>query len=87
MNEDPTEDDFVIDVQAILTFVTGADTPPPTGFTDQPEIRFDRDEGGRLPHESTCAPTLYLPCSLKDPDYFCERMDFAVCCAHGFGNA
>lgn len=85
-NEDPDQQDIMLNLGTILTFATGMDHPPPMGFPNEPEIMFDGDRLKTLPYASTCGPTLYLPLSLSDPDYFKERMDMAVCCAHGFGN-
>ena len=84
-NEDPDGEDFFIDLRTVLIFTTGADHEPPAGFGSgcMPEIRFEREN--RLPHASTCGPTLYLPLQMDDPDNFSHRMDFAICNAHGFG--
>lgn len=85
-NEDHSGDDLTIDLRAVLVFVTGADHPPPMGFPNSPEILFETSKNRSLPTACTCGPSLYLPLVLKDPDYFREKMDFAICCAHGFGN-
>ena len=70
----PSPRDLTIDLRAVLVFVTGADHPPPMGFPNSPET----------PH-CMYLWTIIIP-SIKDPDYFREKMDFAICCAHGFGN-
>ena len=84
-NEDPDGEDFFIGLGTVLIFTTGADHEPPMGFGNgcTPEIRFELEN--RLPHASTCGPTLYLPLHMSDPDKFCEQMDFAICNAHGYG--
>ena len=84
-NEDPDSEDLWIDLGIILSFVTGTDHPPPLGFPNTPDIEFQTDVTKCLPFASTCGPTLYLPLALSDPDRFKEKMDFAICCAHGFG--
>jgi hypothetical protein len=48
-----------------------------------PEIRFEKEN--RLPHASTCGPTLYLPLHMDDPDKFSQQMHFAICNARGYG--
>ena len=53
-----------------------ADHEPPLGFENTPEIQF----------ASTCGPTLYLPIVLVDPNWFQEKMDYAITGAHGFGS-
>jgi len=85
-NEDPDGEDFLVDVGSVLSFITGADRPPPMGFPNTPQIMFDTSKDRSLPTSSTCGPTLYLPLVLNDPDLFSQKMDFAICCAHGFGN-
>ena len=84
-NEDPDGEDFFIDLGSVLIFTTGADHVPPVGFgvSCSPEIRFEKEN--RLPHASTCGPTLYLPLRMDDPDKFSQQMDFAICNAHGYG--
>eukprot|EP00731_Ephydatia_muelleri_P017581 Em0010g679a len=50
-----------IDLSKLLLFVLGASEIPPAGLQNRPEICFDQDCDDRLPHSSTCGPTLYLP--------------------------
>ena len=69
----------------MFSFATGSDHEPPLGFANKPEICFVMRKERSLPQASTCGPTLYLPLSLKDPDDFRERMDFAMIGGHGFG--
>lgn len=86
-NEDIQQSDIIISLGTVLVFATEIDHPPPSmGFPNQPQIKFDDDDKKTLPFASTCGPTLYLPLTLSDPDYFTKRMDIALCCAHGFGN-
>ena len=85
-NEEPNGEDFVINIKTVLAFATGADHPPPMGFPNPPQIMFEVASDRTLPTASTCGPTIYLPLSMSDPDRFCEKMDFAICCAQGFGN-
>ena len=66
-------------------FATGSEYPPPVGYPGCPQIQFETDLKRTLPVASTCGPTLYLPLALTDIDVFKEKMDFAICCAHGFG--
>ena len=76
---------FFTDLGSVLIFTTGADHVPPVGFgvSCSPEIRFEKEN--RLPHASTCSPTLYLPLHMEYPDKFSRQMDFAICSAHGYG--
>ena len=80
------ERDISISLETIFTFATGADHEPPLGFENQPDIKFDVRKERFLPYASTCGPTLYLPITLTDPDFFREKMDYAITGAHGFGN-
>ena len=68
-----------------LFFVSGASEIPPAGFQNRPEICFDQDCDDRLPHSSTCGPTLYLPVSLTDITTFQHKMGYAILCGQGFG--
>ena len=83
--EDPDGEDMWVDLGSIMSFATGSDHPPPLGFPNAPDIQFETDLSKSLPFASTCAPTLYLPLALNEPDLFKEKMDFAICCAHRFG--
>ena len=85
LTEDPDGEDMWVDLGSIMSFATGSDHPPPLGFPNAPDIQFEMDLSKTLPFASTCAPTLYLPLALNEPDLFKEKMDFAICCAHGFG--
>lgn len=77
-----------IDLKRLLFFISGASEIPPAGFAHRPEIYFEEDNcEQRLPHSSTCGPTLYLPLSLTDIQLFQRRMDIAICCGQGFGIA
>ena len=85
-SEDPLEDCTSLDLGSLLTFITGSDHPPPMGFSNEPEIKFEVDCTRMLPTASTYGPTLYLPITLTDPDTFKNKMDVALTCAHGFGS-
>ena len=79
--EDGSDNLIIIQLHHVLQFATGADVVPPMGFDRDPEICFSgelTDKELRLPSASTCAPTLYLPLVLSDPDVFCEKMDTAI---------
>lgn len=69
----------------MFTFITGAGHPPPMGFDNTPQIMFEVAKNRPLPSVSTCGPILYLPLVLQNPDYFRDRMDYAICGALGFG--
>ena len=73
---------LLIDIGSVLIFTTGADHTPPMGFGQgfSPEIRFEI--GKKLPHTSTCGPTLYLPLNMNE---LSQQMDFTICNAHEFG--
>ena len=85
-HEGPDEDDITITLETVFAFATGSDHEPPLGFENTPEIHFEMRTDRFLPYASTCGPTLYLPIALVDPDSFREKMDYAITCAHGFGN-
>ena len=85
VNEDVDGEDFCINLECLLAFITGADHIPPIGFPNAPQITFEPNKD-RLPSASTCGPTLYLPLVLRDPDYFRDKKDYALSCVHGFGN-
>ena len=68
----------------VLIFSTGADSPPPIGFENQPTIEFiDRE----LPKSNTCAPTLYLPLEINEYEKFKAQMDFGILNSPRFGYA
>ena len=82
--------DICINVNSILTFATEADTIPPTGFENDPEIQFDGDPSNpnmKLPTASTCGPTLHLPFALFTVEIlnFTEKMDTSIVGAQCFG--
>ena len=62
----------------VLQFATGADVAPLMGFDRDPEIHFSGELTDKELTLPTCAPTLYLPLVLSDPDVFCEKMDIAI---------
>ncbi|KAL5515191.1 hypothetical protein EMCRGX_G000324 [Ephydatia muelleri] len=76
-----------IDLSKLLLFVLGASEIPPAGLQNRPEICFDQDCDDRLPHSSTCGPTLYLPVSLTDITTVQHKIDCAICCGQGFGTS
>ncbi|XP_011406870.1 PREDICTED: uncharacterized protein LOC105314410 [Amphimedon queenslandica] len=88
-------DNIVITLEKILTFISGSDTVPPMGFDGIPQICFTGpihnsgrapdNKDIRLPSASTCGPILYLPLCLTDPDLFTEKMDTAIIGAQIFG--
>ena len=84
-NEDPDGEDIWVDLGSIMSFATGSDHPPPLGFPNAPDIQFETDLSKILPFASTCAPNLYLPLVLNEPDLFKKKMGFSICCADGFG--
>lgn len=79
------EELFKCDFETILSFVTGATRPPPSGFQNQPTIQF-HDEGP-YPRTNTCANTLYL--SVQQPlprsEEYIYRLAFGILNSAGFG--
>lgn len=69
----------------ILSFITGAEKPPPMGFAQQPTIRFIEDKTKILPTASMCALSLYLPLPLTEYQSFQHNMDMAILNTIGFG--
>ena len=69
----------------LLSFVTGADYPPPLGFSASPDIEFTDDSLHILPKASTCTLTLYLSLHLTDYEKFKHAFDTSLISAHGFG--
>lgn len=69
----------------LLSFVTGADHPPPLGFSVSPAIQFTDDPERVLPKASTCTLTLYISIHLREYDAFKRAFDVALTSAHGFG--
>lgn len=63
-------------LEELLSFITGADQIPPTGFSKCIDIIFYATETGvkRLPHASTCSLEFYLPRGVGDPNIFKEMM-------------
>lgn len=63
-------------LEELLSFITGADQIPPTGFSKCIDITFYATETGvkRLPHASTCSLEFYLPRGVGDPNVFKEMM-------------
>ena len=68
----------------VLIFSTGADSPPPIGFENQPTIEFI---DGELPKSNTCVPTLYLPLEINEYEKFKAQMDFGILNSPRFGYA
>ena len=69
----------------ILSFITGAEKPPPMGFAQQPTIRFIEDKTKILPTASTCVLSLYFPLPLTEYQSFQHNMDMAILNTIGFG--
>ena len=85
-NDDPNDPTVVtLTLEMLFAFVTGADHEPPMGFDSRPQIRFDARMDRFLPYSSTCIPALFLPIALSSPDYFRQKMDYAILCTQGFG--
>ena len=82
----PLRTALVLILEAFSHLLQVQTTPPPMGFSNEPEIKFEVDCTRMLPTASTCGPTLYLPITLTDPDTFKNKMDVALICAHGFGS-
>ena len=66
VKEDGSGDFLELVLEDLLSFVTGADYPPPLGFPSSPEIVFTDDSLHLLPKASTCTLTLYLSVNLID---------------------
>lgn len=69
----------------ILSFFTGCEAPPPTGFDCVPSLLFD--DSAVFPTASTCALQLVLPTMYyRSPEKFHEIMIYAMLNHGGFGN-
>lgn len=78
-------DTIRLDLSTLLSFVTGADHPPPLGFTIKPQIEFTDDTEHILPRASTCYPALYLSLHVTEYETFQKALDESIICSHGFG--
>jgi len=75
-----------VTLQDLLTFITGADTIPPLGFSTQVVIDFyDMQSSRHYPTASTCDMRLWLPRGIDNPTDLQELLEEAILCAHGFG--
>ena len=83
--EDGSGDVLHIGLGDLLSFVTGADHPPPLGFSVSPSIKFTDDPQRVLPKASTCTVTLYISVHLTEYASFKQAFDAALTSAHGFG--
>ena len=83
MHADPKETGDLT-LEEILSFVTGADKVPPSGFQPSPSITFNQDNV--YPKASTCALTLILPTKYHS-DYvaFKNKLTFGFKNHGGFG--
>ena len=61
--EDGSGQVLYIGLGDLLSFVTGADGPPPLGFSVSPAIKFTDDPQRVLPKASTCTLTLLYICA------------------------
>ena len=85
VKEDGSGDVLELGLGDLLSFVTGADHPPPLGFSSSPEIEFTDDSLHILPKASTCTLTLHLSVHLNDYETFKHAFDTSLISAHGFG--
>ena len=58
MKEDGSGDLLELRLEDLLSFVTGADYPPPLGLSASPDTEFTDDSLHILPKASTCTLTL-----------------------------
>ena len=72
MKEDGPGKFMELSLGDLLSFVTGADYPPPLGFSSSPEIEF-------------VVKHLHLSLHLTEFDTFKNAFDTALISAHGFG--
>lgn len=78
-----THDGTPVTPEDILIFFTGADQPPPLGFSSTPVLLFAEDN--ILASASTCALRLTLPLAHKTYDSFKEAMILSIMGHGGFG--
>ena len=83
--EDGSGEFLHIGLGDLLSFVTGADQPPPLGFRLSPTIQFTADHQHILPKASTCTLTLFISVHLTEYERFKQAFDAALTSAHGFG--
>lgn len=76
--------DAQANLSEVLVFSTGASSPPPLGFANEPVIEFTE---GEFPKANTCAPILYLPLGHSDYETFKEKCDFGILNSPHFGHA
>jgi hypothetical protein len=76
-----SEGDTPLTYAKILHFATGAEEPPPLGFSPMPTICFWPE---KLPKAVTCTNTLYLPTAMSTYKDFKNNMEFAVLNTEGF---
>ena len=78
---------FPVSLEAILTFVTGADVVPPAGFNEYIKIKFFSQvkTEKRLPYCSTCFLEFYIPRNVQSYQEMEEMLLQAFQDCHGFG--
>ncbi|XP_028412537.1 G2/M phase-specific E3 ubiquitin-protein ligase-like [Dendronephthya gigantea] len=62
-------------LEDVLIFSTGANSPPPIGFDEEPKIAFTEE---KYPKANTCVHLLYLPTIHNSFEDFKETIDFAI---------
>lgn len=79
------DEDAEVSLSTVLTFFTGAEVPPPTGF--QPAtLKFNHSADLEFPTASTCALELTLPTKHhNNPALFSMKMLYALNNHGGFG--
>ncbi|XP_061168356.1 uncharacterized protein LOC133180090 [Saccostrea echinata] len=84
--QDVSDGNIQATLEELLSFITGADQVPPTGFPKCIDIIFYASEIGvkRLPHASTCSLEFYLPRGVSDPNTFRDMMLMSLKESMGF---
>ena len=73
-----------VSLSQILSFFSGAEYLPPTGFDNGAEMFFDQES--IYPTASTCALVLTLPTKYhNNPELFLHKMTYALQNHGGFG--
>lgn len=72
----------------LLQFITGARTPPPSGFSSKINIEFfaKEERGQRLPFTSTCALIFHLPRAIGSQEELQQLIAQSIALGVGYGN-
>ena len=73
-----------LSLKTVLSFFTGAEEIPTTGFGEAPSLAFSHSDSP-FPTASTCATQLVLPTKNKDQTSFNDKMIYGLLNHGGFG--